>query len=73
MVRDRYVFSLYRLFFKCIDYILGSGFLLFKFVVKDFMEDRELKNIFIYIVDCYIRIFSEFYDFCLKDEFINVE
>nr|WP_154895868.1 tyrosine-type recombinase/integrase [Paenibacillus xylanexedens] len=44
-----------------------------KFAVKDFMEDRELKNISTYTVDRYTRTLSEFHDFCLKDELINVE
>lgn len=44
-----------------------------KFAVKDFMEDRELKNISTYTVDRFTRTLSEFHDFCLKDELINVE
>lgn len=47
--------------------------MLLKFAIKDFMEDRELKNISTHTIDRYTRTLNEFHDFCFKDELINVE
>ncbi|QHZ56925.1 tyrosine-type recombinase/integrase [Brevibacillus sp. NSP2.1] len=47
--------------------------MLLKFAVKDFMEDRELKNISSYTLDRYTRTLNEFHEFCVKDEIVNAE
>lgn len=44
-----------------------------KFGIKDFMDDRSLKNISATTVDRYTRTLAEFQDFCSKDEIVNVE
>lgn len=47
--------------------------MLLKFAVKDFMEEKELKNVSIHTIDRYTRTLKDFHDFCIKDEIINVE
>lgn len=48
-------------------------FLFLKFAVKDFLEDRQLKNISITTLDRYTRTLTSFMEFCSKEEIVNVE
>ncbi|MED0676310.1 tyrosine-type recombinase/integrase [Aneurinibacillus thermoaerophilus] len=47
--------------------------MLLKFAAKDFLDDREFKNVSPTTLDRYTRILAEFQDFCAKDEIVNVE
>ncbi|MGN7168457.1 tyrosine-type recombinase/integrase [Paenibacillus cellulositrophicus] len=47
--------------------------MLIKFAAKEFIEDRELKNISKYTLDRYTRTLNEFQQFAAEDEILNVE
>jgi integrase/recombinase XerD len=53
--------------------IEGVVFLLLKFACKDFLNDRELKNVSHTTMDRYKRVTDEFQLFCASQEIINVE
>lgn len=46
--------------------------MLFKFAVKDFIEDREFKNLSPVTIENYQRTLNEFHDFCVDREIVDV-
>lgn len=48
-------------------------FLLLKFAVKDFRDDREFKNLSPVTIDGYLRTLNEFHAFCVGQEIVNAE
>lgn len=52
---------------------MRGGFLLLKFAVLDFLDDREFKNVTPKTLQSYRDILKQFEDFCLEHDVINVE
>ncbi|WP_255298160.1 phage integrase SAM-like domain-containing protein [Bacillus wiedmannii] len=48
-------------------------FLLLKFAVLDFLDDREFKNVTLKTLQSYRDILKQFENFCLEHDVINVE
>lgn len=48
-------------------------FVLLKFAIKDFLDDREFKNLSKHTLYRYKKILEEFQSFIVKDEIVNVE
>lgn len=47
--------------------------MLLKFAIKDFLDDREFKNLSPVTLDGYKRTLDEFLNFCVENEIVNVE
>jgi len=52
---------------------MRGGFLLLKFAVLDFLDDREFKNVTPKTLQSYRDILKQFENFCLEHDVINVE
>lgn len=48
-------------------------FMLFKFAIKDFLEDRQFKNVSKYTMYRYQKILEEFQNYIVQDELVNIE
>ncbi|MBU5444197.1 site-specific integrase [Paenibacillus sp. MSJ-34] len=44
-----------------------------QFAIKDFLEDRQLKNLSVTTLDRYTRTLTDFNNFCSEEEIVNVE
>ncbi len=47
--------------------------LIFKFAMKNYLEDAEFRNISIRTIKHYSDVLNEFYDYMVKNEIVNVE
>lgn len=48
-------------------------FLLLKFAIQDFLDDREFKNLSTTTIDSYKEILGQFLKFCNENEIVNVQ
>lgn len=48
-------------------------FLLLKFAIQDFLDDRKFKNVTLKTIESYKNILKHFFDFCNENEILNVQ